>query len=112
MHLPYIGLKMHIFLGKFVANKFQKHAHVYSVLAEGPAVMFEAVCMSLFPQYQCGLLHYSTPIMQKLPGQPFGLHMPSICNSDRGAMTAQASGQQQNQLARNDICQNLPLERS
>lgn len=65
-----------------------------------------------FFQYQCGLLHYSTPIMQKLPGQPFGLRLPSICNSDRGAMTARASGLQQNQLARNDICQNLPLERS
>lgn len=60
----------------------------------------------------CGLLHYSTPIMQKLPGQPFGSCLPSICNLDRGAMTARASGQQQNQLARNDICQNLPPERS
>lgn len=60
---------------------------------------------------QCGLLHYLTPIMQKLPGQPFGSCLPFICNSNRGAMTARASGQQQNQLARNDICQNLPLER-
>lgn len=70
------------------------------------------VFLSLLLQCQGGLLHYSTPIMQKLPGQPFGSCLPSICNPDRGAMTARASGQQQNQLARNDICQNLPLERS
>lgn len=43
-------------------------------------------------------------------------HLARVCHPfvirTEGAMTARASGQQQNQLARNDICQNLPLERS
>lgn len=68
--------------------------------------------MALILWSQSDPLHYSTPIVQKLHGQPFGSCLPSICNLDRGPLTAQASGQQQNQLARNDICQNLPLERS
>lgn len=81
--------------------------HVYSSDRASTDV---CLLMSLFLQCQCGLLHYSTPTMQKLPGQPFGSCLSSICNPDRGAMTARASGQQQNQLARNDICQDLPLE--
>lgn len=43
-------------------------------------------------------------------------HLARVCHPfvilTEGGTTAQSSGQQQNQLARNDICQILPLERS
>lgn len=52
-------------------------------------------CVSVYVfvlRRRCGLLHYPAPIMQKLPGQPFGSCLPFICNSDGGAVTAWGLG--------------------